>query len=117
MPRFQRLDADKLLGNVPDQYAFYTNDGRYLRNLDELRIALETMSDQTFAYHNNEQKKDFSNWVKEIIGDEKLARDLSRAADRSQAIKAVISREAFLKSRVAAKPEETVPPAENDTRG
>jgi len=37
------------------------------------------MNEETFGYHSNETKSDFSNWVKDVIGDEKLAADLKRA--------------------------------------
>ncbi len=100
MAKIQKQDALKLLGNIPDQYVFYVHDRRILRNMDDLKTALETMSDETYAYHSNEQKKDFSNRVKDIIGDEKLARDLNRATNRVQAARSVAAREVFLSSKL-----------------
>ena len=99
MARFEKLNAEKLLGNVPEQYVFYVHDGRILRNIHDLKSALENMPDETYAYHANEQKNDFSNWIKNIIGDEKLARDLRRATNRTQAAKSVATRELFLSGK------------------
>ena len=51
----------------------------------ELAEALASMTEETFAYHLNAEKKDFSNWVRDIIGDKKLAEELESALDRNQA--------------------------------
>ncbi len=61
------------------------------------------MSDETFSFHLNESKNDFRNWVKDVIGDEKLARDLEASNDRNQAIKAVADRNVYLKRRARGK--------------
>jgi hypothetical protein len=100
MARILRQDALKYLANVPDEQAFCLHSGGILRNMHELGEALKSMSDETFAYHSNEDKKDFSNWVKDVIGDMKLSRDLSKAPNRSRAAKYVASREVFLQDRL-----------------
>jgi hypothetical protein len=60
------------------------------------------MTDETFAYHSNVEKKDFTNWVRDIIGDEKLAKDPEKATSRTQAAKQASSRVSFL-SRKSSK--------------
>ena len=87
-----KYDAQKFLAIVPEEYVFRCHDGRVLKNMQELEEALATMADETFAYHSNSEKKDFSNWVRDIIGDEKLAKDLENALDRNQAARIVTSR-------------------------
>lgn len=94
--RIQKSEAEKFLANVPEQYVFWCNDGRVLRDMKELGEALTSMADETFAYHSNEAKKDFSNWVRDIIGDEKLAKDLEKPLTRAQAAKIVADRVALL---------------------
>ncbi len=101
MARISRQDAERLLANVPEEYVFWCRDGRILRNMKELGEALDSMTDETFAYHSNEEKKDFSNWVRDIIGDEKLARDLGKSPSRTQAAKSVAERVAFLSRKLA----------------
>jgi hypothetical protein len=90
------------LGDVPEDKRFWCHDGRYLKNLEELGAALEEMSDETFGYHSNEGKTDFSNWVRDVIGDEKLARDLLKATSPAQAAQSVSARVKFLKTRTGA---------------
>jgi hypothetical protein len=100
MPRILKQDAERLLANVPEQHVFWCCDGRVLRNMKELGEALANMTDETFAYHSNEEKKDFSNWVRDIIKDEKLARDLEKSLSRTQAAKSVAERIAFLSGKL-----------------
>lgn len=85
-------NAQKLLATVPEECVFRCHDGRALKNMKELEEALATMADETFAYHSNSEKKDFSNWVRDIVGDEKLAKDLESTLDRNQAARIVASR-------------------------
>jgi len=101
MRRILRQDAERLLANVPEEYVFWCCDGQVLKNMKELGEDLTSMADETFAYHSNEEKKDFSNWVRDIIRDEKLARDLQKSLNRTQAAKRVAERVAFLSSKLA----------------
>lgn len=100
MLKFTKEVAEKILGNVPQDKQFWCSGGRVLKNLQELEVALKELSDDAFRYHVNETKNDFSNWVREVIGDEKLSRDLQKSTTRNQAIKSVASRLAWLKSKI-----------------
>jgi hypothetical protein len=92
MIRITKSVAEKRLGDVDHDKQFWCHDGHYLKNLRELESALEQMTEETFRYHANEAKSDFSNWVRDIIGDEKLSRDLKKSATRAQAAKSVAAR-------------------------
>ena len=96
MAKILKQDAERFLANVPEENVFRCCDGRILRNMKELSHAFSKMGDETFTYHANAGKNDFSNWVKDIIKDEKLARDLVKSQNQSQAVKAVADRMAFL---------------------
>jgi hypothetical protein len=94
--------AKTRLGEVPEEKRFWVADGRYLSSLEELKAALEGMADETFLAHSNENKSDFSVWVKEVIGDDKLASDLKKSATRLWAAKCVADRIKFLKAKAGA---------------
>ena len=94
--------ARKMLGDVSEDKQFYCSDGRVLKNLTELSIALAEMSEETFSYHSNATKTDFSNWVKDVIGDDKLATDLQKSGSRARASKAVFDRIAWLRTKIPA---------------
>ena len=100
MPRILRQDAERLLASVPEEYVFRCCDGCILRNMKELGEAFTSMVDETFAFHSNGDKNDFSNWISDIIRDEKLARDIVKSPDRTQAAKNVAGRIAFLSSKL-----------------
>lgn len=100
MVRITRTVAEKWLGNVPEGQRFWCQDGRVLENLPELEAALADMSELTFRSHSNETKNDFSNWVRDVIGDEKLSRDLLKSSTQAQAAKSVASRIAWLRDKL-----------------
>lgn len=100
MAKMVKKDAERLLAAVPANNAFWCCDGHTLRSMRELETALIDMADETFAYHSNADKADFSTWVGDAVGDDKLARDLAKSPNRSQAAKCAKARIAFLEHRV-----------------
>jgi hypothetical protein len=97
--RITKNQAKKYLSQVPEPNVFWCNDGSVFRDIRELKDALSIMSDHTFTYHCNNSKKDFSNWIRDIVGDEKLAKNLESASDRQQAFKIVEERCSLLASK------------------
>jgi hypothetical protein len=91
-----KRDADKCLADVPVAYVFWCNDGRIIKNMRELKEALEQMDDAVYVYHVNSEKNDFSTWVKDVLSDEKLAWDLSKSMDRLEAARRVAARVTLL---------------------
>ncbi len=98
-PRISKKDAQKFLAKVPEQNVFWCNDGNVLRDINELKDALVRMSDQTFLYHSNHEKKDFSNWIRDVVGDIKLAQILETVPDRENAARVVEERCSVLMSK------------------
>jgi hypothetical protein len=98
--KISKEEANRRLGDVPDDKRFWCQDGRLVKNLGELEKALNDMSDETFHYHSGEGRNDFSNWIRDVVGDDKLAKDLSKAKSRIQASKAVAQRISFLRSKI-----------------
>jgi len=98
--RISREEANRRLGDVPDEKRFWCHDGKLVKNLGELEKALNDMSDETFHYHSDEGRNDFGNWVRDVVGDAKLANDLSKAKSRIQASQAVAQRISFLRSKI-----------------
>jgi hypothetical protein len=102
MVTITKQDAQARLGNVSEAKRFWVADGRYLSNLEELKTALDGMTDETYTVHSNENKSDFSKWADEVIGDAKLAADLKKSATRLAAAKYVTARIKYLKSKAGA---------------
>jgi H+-transporting ATPase len=91
--------TDKLFAKVPEESIFRCHDGRTFRDMEELAKGLVAISDDTFAYHVNSERNDFSKWVRDVIRDEKLASDLATATNRTQATGYVTARLAVLTSK------------------
>ncbi len=92
----RQLDRSWLRDAPPDK-VFWCSDGRVMKNLDELVVALQDMTEETFRYHADGQKNDFSNWVRDVIGDDTLAKDLAQSTTSVRAARKVQARLARLK--------------------
>ncbi len=89
------------MADVPKEYAFRCHDGLILQSLKQLGSALNSMTDEIYVFHANTEKNDFSNWVRDIIRDERLVKDLQKVTNRAQAAKLVANRMAVLGRRLA----------------
>ena len=77
MVKLTRQNAKKLLADVPAEFMFYCHDGKVFKNMEELKDGLVNMSDDIYSFHANENRNDFSKWVRDVIKDDELADGLS----------------------------------------
>ena len=91
-----KQEAEKLLADVREDYSFWCCDGRIFGNMRDLMVGLASMSDDTFSYHLNHSKNDFSKWVYDVIEDEKLAEDLMSSTNQREAARTVNERYSYL---------------------
>ena len=98
MEKTTRSVSRKWLGDVPEDKRFWCQDGRALKNLQELQVALKDMTEETFRHHSTETNNDFSRWVSDVIGDERLSADLRRSATPAQAARSVAERIVWLRN-------------------
>ena len=68
--------------------------------MNDLAKAMARMTNATFTYHSNAEKRDFSNWVRDTIGDFELAEELENVWDRNKAAQIVRQRVATLSKRL-----------------
>ena len=85
-------EAKRYLCNVASEQCFWVNNGPILKNVEELANVLPDMSDETFHHHVNNEKNDFSNWVRDVIGDQKLANDVLSSKNKESVLKKVRNR-------------------------
>ncbi len=86
---------EKFLKDVDPSESFWVNKGPVIRNIYELANAIENISDDTFEYHVNEQKNDFSEWVRNVLNDNELADCLFIILDKNKTIKKIKERIAY----------------------
>jgi hypothetical protein len=81
----KKAENKKYLERVTENVVFWCHDGQVFRDMLDLLNGMDNMSDETFAYHLNDVKNDFSCWIIEIIGDEQLGQDLKKVKTRGEA--------------------------------
>lgn len=77
--------VEKLVAPVEESCVFWCNDGQIFKSIEELINGFDKMTDETFLYHCNNVKSDFSVWILDVIGDEQLASDIKKAKTRKEA--------------------------------
>ena len=65
----------------PEKY-FYLEDGGVFKNIKELALRLDEVSDEVFRSHVNESKNDFANWVEHVFKEKELAEKLRGILDK-----------------------------------
>lgn len=94
-----KQDAMNALSDVPMENHFWLCDGSVLKNLGELLKTMRRMKKDIYNYHVNEERNDFSNWIKDIVGDTKLAGELSKTESKKAAIMVLGERIKWLKKK------------------
>ena len=64
------------MGIKQEQY-FWLKDGSQVKNLYDLSKALEKMPKKIFSHHVTKEKNDFSNWVRDVVGNKELAEKMA----------------------------------------
>lgn len=88
----QKVEADaeaaKILRTVRDQEAFYFYEsvgkptGENARNLIDFLDKAKSIKTESLTFHL--QRHDFQNWVQKILGDSKLATELSKTSSSNK---------------------------------
>ena len=84
--------SKRILEEVHPENQFWLADGKAIKNLHELRNALQQMDDAVFGHHVNEERHDFHNWVKDVHQDEKLAEAMLQQKNRKGVLYEVVRR-------------------------
>jgi hypothetical protein len=81
-----------LLLNCPEHKAFNATNGQVYRNYAELLDGLKRMDDPAFDHHTNKDGNHFTNWVRHVWSDDKLARDFEQNPTRMRMAQSVARR-------------------------
>jgi hypothetical protein len=72
--------AQKILADVSANKVFvlhHRNTTKHIKNLIDLRLALEDMQANEYSHHVTNEKNDFATWVDNAVQDDKLAHDIA----------------------------------------
>ncbi len=61
---------------------FFVSDGQILSKISDIPTALNTMNDETFSYHVNDERNDFANWISSVFLNGDLSRKIVKLKDR-----------------------------------
>lgn len=89
-------DAARVLSDASGDKRFFGHDGCISSNIRQLADCLAHMSEESYKHHVTPLKNDFSNWIRHVFGDEKLANDLTGIATSAEAAKVLKDRIAWL---------------------
>lgn len=73
--KIAKEQAKHFLRRVDGPLCFYAEDGAAFGSLEELWFGLRTMPEAVFHHHSNREKSDFSQWIGDVFGDQRLAND------------------------------------------
>ena len=77
-------DKIDFLRNVDPQHYFVLEDGRIIKNLQDLAIILQNLDDSIYYNHVTPHKNDFAAWIYNCIGDNTLTNNISHVKDRNE---------------------------------
>lgn len=89
-----------MLARVPRGDAFWLCTNENLLNLASLAISLEKADDDVFRYHVTRDKNDFETWIRDVVGDKDLAREIARVKTKETLIRKINERLILLKKTV-----------------
>lgn len=95
--RTTRDEAQIFLSDVDPDHFFYVNDGRVLRNLNNLCECLVGIEEEVFEHHVNQTRNDFYNWTRAIVKDKVLAYKIRRLKTKKNMYKKIKERVVQLK--------------------
>ena len=65
--------------NIKPEHYFWLRDGTAIKDLNNLAEAFQKMHDDIFKHHVDDQKNDFSNWIRDVLKDKELAIKIAKA--------------------------------------
>jgi ElaB/YqjD/DUF883 family membrane-anchored ribosome-binding protein len=77
-------DIDIVMSNCEPEHQFITKKGDTIKNITELAQKIKQMDEETYIHHANEQRNDFSNWIKDVLKDEELANEIKRSKNKQE---------------------------------
>jgi hypothetical protein len=96
-----KKEAVMALAKVNIDKRFYCEGGCICSSLEELAECLKKMHPDTYHHHVTASGNDFSNWVRYVLGDDKLADDLLKAGDIKQTGKMIGERIKWLQKKAS----------------
>ena len=70
------------MDEIKSENYFWLEDGRSIKNLEDLKFALENIDDELFQKHVNNEKNDFANWIEHALQLPELANNMRKTKSK-----------------------------------
>lgn len=77
--RLNKTKALDIMRTVEGSERFFASNGAVFSNLPDLGAQIQSMPQDIFNHHCNSQKCDFALWIQDILHDDVLAQNISKA--------------------------------------
>src|SRR3989338_11177219 len=88
----QYAEARRILGKTSLTDGFWLCTNENLRSLNELSGSLENADNDVFRYHVTRDRNDFEVWIREVLKDKELAREIARVKTKETLIRKILER-------------------------
>lgn len=79
-------NKDTKAENISPENYFWFNNGKAVKNMNELVEDLKNIDDNTFCHHVNSEKNDFAEWIKNVLKNEELSAKLKSKTSKEEII-------------------------------
>lgn len=81
--RDKKPDSFKKKGNlIKPEHHFMLSSGMKIKDMHDLAVNLDSMSDDDFFHHVTEDRNDFSRWISDVFKERSLADELLWIKDK-----------------------------------
>jgi hypothetical protein len=88
----KKPDRATILADIEGEKRFFCHDGCIIKNMSELVGCLNHIPEEAFLHHVTPEKNDFSTWIRDVYGEQKLAGDLYSVSSPQEAVNIVTGR-------------------------
>ncbi len=85
----QYAEARRILGKTSLTDGFWLCTNENLRSLNELSLSLDSADNDVFRYHVTRDRNDFEAWIREMVKDKELAREIARVKTKETLIRKI----------------------------
>ena len=81
-------DSEKKARHEPESEKeyFWFHNGKSVKSVEELIIELKQIKDDVFNHHVDSERNDFSSWIKHVLKDEALAKEIEKETSKQKII-------------------------------
>ncbi|MEM4259767.1 MAG: hypothetical protein QXG00_00865 [Candidatus Woesearchaeota archaeon] len=89
-----------MIKEAKEDEVFIAKNNIKAKNIFELKKAIETMNDEEFSHHLNNDKNDFANWIEYSLEDKILADSVRQSKTKEEVLRSIDNRTSLLTKEI-----------------